>query len=232
MIFNNASNYNSSISFSNRPEDITTYSTTENNMEMTLDEAISKAQSTMSELGLEDMILTETGIEGSANEQGYVLNFIKSVNGIGILDYQSHMMSGQKEGEASVYAPSLSPEQVTIYINDIGLLKFCLSNALKMGEVINDNVEILNINEVKDIFREQVFYNYYATDDRPLTIDVDQIKLGCFIQFVKDHQGVFRVIPVWDFLSSENAAEGDSYIYSVLTISAIDGSIINRDLGY
>ena len=232
MIVNNTSNYNSGISFSNRLEAITTYPTTENNMEMTLDEAISKAQSTMSDLGMDDMILTESGIESSANEQGYVLHFIKGVNGIGISDYQSHMMSGQKEGEASVYAPSLSPEQVTIYINDTGLLKFHLSNALEMGEVINDNVEILSIDKVKDIFKEQVFYNYYATDDRPLTIDVDQIKLGYFIQSVKDQQGVFRAIPIWDFLANANAAEGDSYTYSVLTINAIDGSIINRDLGY
>ncbi len=232
MIFKNTSEYNSGIYFSNRLDGISTYPVTENNMEMTLDEAISKAQSTMSELGLEDMILTASGIEGSENEQGYVLHFMKSVNGIGISDYQSHMMSGQKEGEASVYAPFINPEQVTIYINDTGILKFYLSNALKIGEVINENVDTLSVKEAKDIFREQVFYNYYAPDYNPLTIDVNRIELGYFVQSVKDQQGLFRAIPVWDFLASEKLAEGDSYTYSVLTINAIDGSIVNRDLGY
>ena len=232
MITRNANEYRSGIYFSNRRnEDITTYPTTENNMEMTLDEAISKAQSTMSELGLEDMILTESGIEGSANEQGYVLNFIRSVNGIGIPDYQTHMMTEPVEGN-SVYAPFLSPEQVTIYINDTGILKFYLTNALEMGSVINENVDTLSLDEVKDIFREQVFYNYYASDDRPLTINVDRVELSYFIQSVKDQPGVFRAIPVWDFLASEGAVEGDSYTYSVLTINAIDGSVIDRNLGY
>ncbi len=129
-------------------------------------------------------------------------------------------MSGQEEGEASVCAPNT------------GILKFHLSNAFEMGKVINDNVGILSINEVKDIFREQVFYNYYASDDHPLTINVDRIELSYFIQSVKDQPGVFRVIPVWDFLASEGADEGDSYTYSVLTINAIDGSIVNRDLAY
>jgi hypothetical protein len=126
----------------------------------------------------------------------------------------------------------LKAEQATKYINDSGVLQFLLLNALEPGEVINDNVGILSIDKVKDIFGDQVFYNYYASDDRPLTINVDKIELSYFIQSVKDQQGVFRVIPVWDFLSSENAAEGDSYTYSVLTINAIDGSVIDRNLGY
>lgn len=231
-ISRNESAYVSGIYFSNFPDTLTTTITTENNMEMTLDEAVSLVQSTMNDLGIGDMILAESSIEGSTQEQVYVLNYIKSINGIGVSSYQTHMMTQQEEGEDNVYAPFLAPEQVTIYINDAGILGFSLTNALEMGDVINENVKILSIDEVKDIFREQVFYNYYAFDNNLLTIDIERIELGYFVQSVKDQQGVFRAIPVWDFLASEQAYEGDTYTYSVLTINAIDGSIIDRGLGY
>lgn len=231
MIARDGTTYTSTIYFSNLPDTLPTTITTENNMEMTLDEAVSLAQSTMSDLGIEDMILVESNTVGSTQEQAYQLNFIKSVNSVGITDYQTHMMT-QQEGEASVYAPILQAEQATIYINDSGVLQFSLLNALEMGSVINENVDTLSLDKVKDIFRDQVFYNYYAPDDHPLTINVDRIELSYFIQSVKDQPGVFRAIPVWDFLASEGAVEGDSYIYSVLTINAIDGSVIDRNLGY
>ena len=231
MVSRNASEYNSGIYLSNRADDISTTPITENNMETTLDEAVSLAQSTMSELGIEDMILAGSSIEGSKEEQGYVLKFIKSVNGIGISYYQTRMMT-QAEGEASIVAPFLRPEQVTVYINDSGILKFVQTNALEIGDVINGNVNVMSIDEIKDVFKNQIFYNYYAPDDHPLTINIDLIELGYFIQIVKEQQGVFRAIPVWDFLAREVMYEGDSYTYSVLTINAIDGSIINRDLGY
>ena len=231
MIARDGTAYASTIYFSNLPDTIPTTMTTENNMEMTLDEAVSLAQSTMRDLGIENMIFVESNTVGSTQEQAYQLNFIKNVNGVGITDYQTHMMA-QQEGEASVYAPILQAEQAIIYINDSGVLQFLLLNALEMGGIINDNVEILSIDKVKDIFREQVLYNYYAFDDNPLAIDVNRIELGYFIQSVKDQQGVFRAIPVWDFLSNEGTPEGDSYTYSVLTINAIDGSIVNRALGY
>ena len=231
MIARDETTYGSTIYFSNRPDGFSTAITTENNMKITLDKAVSLAQNTMNDLGIEDMILAESSVVGSTQEQAYLLNFIKSVNGIGILDYQTHMMN-QKEGEASIVAPFLKPEKVNIYINDNGILEFLLSSGIEKGDVINENVDILSINDVKDIFKEQVFYNYYASDDNPLTINVERIEFGYFIQSVKDHQGFFRTIPVWDFLATEVAIEGDSYTYSVLTINAIDGSIVNRALGY
>ncbi len=104
MIAKDGNTYNSTIYFSNLPTTIPTTITTENNMEMTLDEAVSLAQSTMSDLGIEDMILVESNTVGSTQEQAYQLNFIKSVNGVGITDYQTHMMT-QQEGESSAYAP-------------------------------------------------------------------------------------------------------------------------------
>ena len=231
MIARDENTYSSTIYFSNRPDNLKTTITTENNMELTLEEAVSLAQSTMSELGVEDMILAEYSIVGSSQEQAYQLNFIKSVNGIGILDYQTHMMN-QQEGEDSIVAPFLKPEKVDICINDDGVLEFRLSGGIKMGDIINENVGILSIGEIKDIFKEQVFYSYYASGDNPLVINVERIEMGYFIQSIKDHQGYFRAIPVWDFLATETAYEGDSYTYSVLTINAIDGTIINRSLGY
>ncbi len=231
MIARDENTYISTIYFSKRPDNLKTTITTENNMELTLEQAVSLAKSTMSELGVEDMILDEYSIVGSSQEQAYQLNFIKSVNGIGILDYQTHKMN-QQEGEDSIVAPFLRPEKVSIYINDNGVLEFLLSSGIEIGDVINENVDVLSIDEVKDIFKEHVFYHYYAPDDHPLAINVERIELGYFIQSIKDHQGFFRAIPVWDFLATETAYEGDSYTYSVLTINAIDGSIIDRSLGY
>lgn len=231
MVIRDKDSYESALYFSNFPDNLSRTSTTENNMEMTVDQAIDLAQSTMSNLGITDMILSEANTIGSKQEQAYELSFYKSINGIRISDYQTHMMIEPEEGE-SVYAPFLKPEIATIYINDSGVLEFYCTNPLEIGEIINENVRVMSFDEIKNIFKDQVFYNYYADEDYPITINVNRIDFGYFIQSVKDQDGIFRAIPVWDFLASEDEYEGDSSTYSVLTINAIDGSIINRSLGY
>jgi hypothetical protein len=53
----------------------------------------------------------------------------------------------------------------------------------------------------------------------------------------KDNIGADLVIPVWDFVGTQNIVfDGNKYggnaDYTYLTVNAIDGTIINRDWGY
>ena len=105
-----------------------------------------------------------------------------------------------------------------------------------------------------DIFKQQVFVeNAY---DGPGTaeqvtgreIQVSEIRLGYMPVPWKDHAGQIIFTPVWDFFGKEviifedgikgdlgealdenNRLEYDLGIRSLLTINALDGSIIDRD---
>lgn len=65
-------------------------------------------------------------------------------------------------------------------------------------------------------------------------MDVREAKLGLMRIKERNSKDTGLIIPVWDFMGTYTA-EGilfdDDYI-SLLTINAIDGSIVDRGLGY
>ena len=106
-----------------------------------------------------------------------------------------------------------------------------------------------------------VSYAWAEGDEKTLkyTIDIDIVALGYFCSAVKDKPDEYLLIPVWDFNGARTtksniekivsefdekdreaarkqaeSEDGKAYrsAYSMLTLSAIDGSIVNRARGY
>ncbi|HZJ83455.1 MAG TPA: DUF6034 family protein, partial [Clostridia bacterium] len=87
-------------------------------------------------------------------------------------------------------------------------------------------------------------YDYWDSDEMySYEMKVTEARLGLMRVTEKDVGDSGLIIPVWDFFGTltlkgkpgqPNPSEGDQhYIYtSFLTINAIDGSIIDRELGY
>jgi hypothetical protein len=76
----------------------------------------------------------------------------------------------------------------------------------------------------------QIFYHqFYGDPEGSLDINIDRIVLSYFVQPVKNENDKYIAMPVWDFVCSNTFDDrGSTY----LTINAIDGSVINRRLGY
>ena len=87
-----------------------------------------------------------------------------------------------------------------------------------------------------------VVTNAYLSDDMSKTINIDRIELGLMRITDPATRSAGLVIPVWDFFGNVTTAFkngeksyselDDDPLNSVLTINAIDGTLVDRSIGY
>ncbi len=157
--------------------------------------------------------------------------------------------SGVCTEEELTYNFVLWQESLCIYVNDTGVILIDWTSPCNVTRTVNENVALKPIEEIKEIFKQQILYNVYEADGNEDIIKIDEVRLGYMAIPEKGDISNYRLIPVWDFIGptwsdEEYAAitnpqyleEGSSQIpnedISYLTINAIDGSIIDRNLGY
>ena len=102
----------------------------------------------------------------------------------------------------------------------------------------NANVSLLPFEEVMQIFQKQIFMNVYLDKGYSETMHITDIRFS-YLRMKKRNSEEFYLLPVWDFLGYCTDEETDDALsrswyenQSFLKINAIDGSIINRNVGY
>ena len=125
-----------------------------------------------------------------------------------------------------------------------------------LEETLNENVSLLPMDEIMDIFVQQ-FTNTYAyfeevdsTQRIHRSYDIYEIGLSNMIVPQQGNSNNYLVLPVWDFYGTATFTYRDDYqgqlvldenhqrvVYgeenvSLITINAIDGTVVNRTLGY
>ena len=141
-------------------------------------------------------------------------------------------------------------EKLCIVVDDDGIVSIdwdsCQST---LDELIAEDCALLDFEEIMDIAAEQFAignidlaeFNYNGLINMDLRID--EIKLGYMRVELSDGSGRYVLVPVWDFFGNYNAKldngkggeyekQDRNYRYSYLTINAIDGTVIDRSLGY
>ena len=218
-------------------------------MDVTLEEAENQAKDMLASIGVENAMMTDwfvgnytglskeiTGIENS--EQCYVLYFCRPIEGIPITYFYDY------EGTSTItesYAYPWDPEVIEVYVNNHGVVKSTWKNRGTITDTVNKNVAILPWEDIQEKaiqqFRIKEIGQYIigGLADQA-SIKIDRITLGMMRVAKKDTSGGYMYVPVWDFFGHYiYQRESDSYserACSMLTINAIDGSIIDRGLGY
>lgn len=138
-------------------------------------------------------------------------------------------------GDIDEYEAVWNPEEIEIKVDDSGVFDFSWSFPGDILEVLNDNVQLKNFDEIKDIFKKQIFYqrSWVFPGAKNNVITIKKIILGMMRVKIKDNS--YIILPVWDFigdwtynLHSQNYNNND---VSFLTLNAVDGSVINRYQG-
>lgn len=112
-----------------------------------------------------------------------------------------------------------------------GMTRVLWEEPMEIKETIVDDVEIIPYDRVIEIFKDRVFSSSNLISSQRKEVKeyyVDKIVLGLMRVSNPDNSKEFCYIPVWDFYNTEDT----SGIRSYLTINAIDGSLIDRNLGY
>lgn len=134
-------------------------------------------------------------------------------------------------------------ESMTFLVNNDGIVSMEWINPYDVSEVITDNTTMMDFNKIMDIFNKMIVVtNAYLSDDMSKTINIDRIELGLMRITDPATRSSGLVIPVWDFFGDVSIAWKDGEISyseldddpldSVLTINAIDGTLVDRNIGY
>ena len=127
---------------------------------------------------------------------------------------------------------------IKICIDDTGITAFDWNNVYESIAIENDNVQILDIDEIKRIFLQQMKSNFiYNNKENGIIYVVDRIELGLVTIPKRNTKGVFLLVPGWTFYgsceysdgsSTDNILNDSSYYTSHLTLNAIDGSVVSN----
>jgi len=215
---------------------------------LTRRESLARAEAFLRDLGIEDMRLAKTEAyadssgadsDGAAitdnlgNKKCYRFRFCREVCGISVTltDYYYGLTYGSE-----TYDKVWSAEQLDVWVDDGGIYAFLWGGRGDPGRVVNKNVLLLDFDSVLKEFKKQIFYKRtwddgYIEDSK---ITVKKIKLGMMRVRLREDKYVY--MPVWDFIGDwtykSGGAEYGEYDSSFLTLNAIDGGVIDRELGY
>lgn len=175
-------------------------------------------------------------------DAGYLFQFSRHIDGVPV----THEMSfgGGLEDMDSTLKP-WGYERCSVIVGDDGIQRFELHNPYDLGEVQTENVKLMDFDSIIKIYEQMMevsnadIVNYEAKR----AYHIRDIKFGytrIYNPAVENDTGL--LVPVWDFFGGFEAElldgseavgpSGDHSTQSYMTINAIDGSVINRGLGY
>ena len=221
------------------------------NLETSCQQAYQQALDALSRMGIGGMELAETAkvpvgnpsVSQSDWPYCYMFVFSRPVQG---LPCTYALAEGSGQEQVSQVWPQ---EYIKIYIDDSGILQFNWNAPTQIGETVNENVSLKSFGEIMTVFKQQITNRYAYNDDPQIAareIHIDKIKLSMMKIKMADGNG-YLFVPVWDFfgysvntysddtqliLDENNQKTMDRFGESFLTINAIDGSVIDRSLGY
>jgi len=142
------------------------------------------------------------------------------------------------EWQGDTYNKKLwSTEDVVVFVDDDGIVGFDYLVPLEVTDTVVEKSTLKDFDEIKDIFEQMVVtMNAVNSDDQGdenVNIDVSAVKLRYTRISEKDSFDTGLLVPVWDFIGTKTDQYGNEVQGAILmSINAIDGSVIDRNLGY
>lgn len=218
---------------------------------ISIEEAKEKADDLITQLGLSefrfyggelreegaDIRRELEGLETKGYRKLYVLRYMRTVEDV-FVTYESIGKFSESFVGEDVKKMHWPVETIEIRVNDNGIAGFFFEAPTKITETVVENASLKSFDEIKGIFEKMVaIANASQADDEPMKtkITVGQVVLGYTRISEKDSFHTGLLVPVWDFIGTVEVTDGKETGIekkSILTINAIDGSVINRTLGY
>ncbi len=226
---------------------------------MTYEEARTMAENLVRRMDGEDtnLVVFESSIgyqlETIANytketsPQAYVFKFGRSYNGA-----VAKNVNGLWGGEDNIdYSKRVAPENLMVIIDSGGFRDVYWSSYTKYVENVSDDVPLKDFDSIREVFENYCRYKFawtyrndaLAGDATPaVTLNVKRIEMNLMVIPEKDDLDSYVTVPVWDFIADmtidgdtmtqEGFADPGQTNISIMTINAIDGTVINRVQGY
>lgn len=211
---------------------------------ITEEEAQGKVETLLKQLGLEDYACYDKGVYsqfvGEQNEKGemkyrdvYRFLCLRKLDGLFVNNQAGFKLTDEWQGDNYV-KKMWGSEAVAVAVNDSGIVSFYYLSPLSIDETVVKQSRIKSFQEIKDTFEEMVVIENAPASkgEEKVVIKVTDVKLVYTRISEKNSFDTGLVVPVWDFEGTVTDESGNGKRGNILSINAIDGSVINRTLGY
>jgi hypothetical protein len=204
-------------------------------------------------VGVTDLDAEPFAVESTNEGTVIALSLYRAGIPIHPLVYDNGDDMGYDAVHGDAYVRNLHPEYAQIYVVNGEVKAFQWESTLAVTGTENENVTLLAFSEIMAQFKAHIRTTYYLNyDERDgsemhAKLHITAIRLS-YMRVNRQNSEGYYLLPVWDFCGwrelidwsddpisnqqvNENA-EALDWNSSFITINAIDGSIINRDLGY
>lgn len=123
-----------------------------------------------------------------------------------------------------------STEQITVTVNDIGVLSFGWSSPIEVTGIKTQSAQLVSFDDILNSALNEMYYCIDPIQGFDTTVNIHTIRLR--YAMVKDNDGDNVLTPVWDFIGDITRSDGTtSYTIeqnrTFLSINALTGSVVN-----
>lgn len=226
-------------------------------LKITREDAVKTANELVTALGLSDLVcvsaekLVGGGSDRTADQNAYLnprrcvwfLRYARSVNGMPVTYTVWDCMKVEQDAQSAPWAY----EDMTIAIDDSGVVYLEWRSPYNVTGTVTENSNVLSFQQVMGVFDTMApvvnAWDGLAEGSPNLTgveITIDRIQFGLTRVTEQNKRNSGLLVPCWDFFGTMTyivEQDGKTKKYDdgpipLLTVNAIDGSIINRSLGY
>ena len=221
------------------------------------EDAKAQAEALISALGVENMMCYSADkLYGGSNDmtidQSAYINprkcvwFLRYARSVDNIPVTYTVYDCMKVAENAQSAP-WGYEDMTFAIDDSGIVGFSWRSPYNVTDTVTQNANLISFDDVTNVFETMSMavhawdgYANGSTNLKAVDITVDHIQFGLTRVTEQNKRDSGLLVPVWDFFGTTTQIidqNGQEKSYAdgpipILTINAIDGSIINRNLGY
>lgn len=197
------------------------------------------------------------GVEEEDKKYREVYRFLclRKLDGVFVDNQAGYKLTDEWQGNNYV-KKMWGSEAISIAVNDSGIVDFYYLSPLSIDETVVEKSRIKSFDEIRDIFEQMVVIENAPEDlkEAKVSIKVTGVRLVYTRISEKNSFDTGLVVPVWNFegsvvnaygegetgdtLSGSDLAIADQKGHqegktgTILSINAIDGSVINQELGY
>ena len=144
------------------------------------------------------------------------------------------------DDSAGAYFGSWYYENFDIAVNDNGIIDVSWMSPLEIGEKVVGRAALLPFSKIAGRFEQQI-KNSYAFQDSGDNIEVNVYRVSLELMRITEQNSIEKglLVPVWNFYATKSKQEEDwtettgfDCPWAVLSINAVDGSVISVESGY
>ena len=187
---------------------------------------------------------TYAGYTKETSPQCYHFEFAREYNGA-----YARAVNYMYRNDNINYKEAVGTEKLYVDIDNSGICSFRWQNCSKYVETVTEDVPLVDFETVNNAFKDYCGFKFAWVPDYDnypdgvtVTINVKKVELNMMMTLEKDDIGSYIMIPVWDYIGDINydqeilsdigtPIEGQKDI-SIITVNAIDGTVIDRQQGY